>query len=110
MAKTAIEWTDVTWNPVTGCTKITPGCANCYAERVTLRWKTGPAYLPGESEIKFCTMTGWQQPLRTGANRSRVFVCSMSDLFHPEVRRRASSGSVLSVCQRYTDSITYQVS
>ena len=52
MAKTAIEWTDATWNPVTGCTKVSPGCAHCYAERVTLRFNRGPAYLPGVAEIQ----------------------------------------------------------
>ena len=40
-SKSAIEWTDATWNPVSGCTKISPGCAYCYAEKITLRFKRG---------------------------------------------------------------------
>ena len=42
--KTGIEWTDATWNPVTGCTKVSPGCAHCYAEAITLRFKRGGAF------------------------------------------------------------------
>ena len=38
-AKTKIEWTDATWNPVRGCTKVSPGCKNCYAEKLALRWQ-----------------------------------------------------------------------
>jgi hypothetical protein len=40
----AIEWTDATWNPVTGCSKVSPGCANCYAERMAIRWLEGARY------------------------------------------------------------------
>ena len=47
--KTGIEWTDTTWNPVTGCTKISPGCAHCYAEAITLRFKRGGPFLPGKT-------------------------------------------------------------
>ena len=105
MAKTGIEWTDLTWNPVTGCTKTSPGCAHCYAERITLRFKRGPRYLPGESEIvlhpeRLAKPLGWRAP-------RRVFVCSMSDLFHEDVPvefiRR-----VLFTC-RATTQHTYQV-
>ncbi len=39
MARSAIEWTESTWNPLTGCTKISPGCQHCYAERMSLRLK-----------------------------------------------------------------------
>ena len=83
MNKSNIEWTDYTWNPVTGCTKVSPGCAHCYAEAITLRFKKGPAFLPGVSEIKL-------HPDRIGqpykvTTPSRVFVCSMSDLFHEQV-------------------------
>ncbi|MDE2940022.1 MAG: phage Gp37/Gp68 family protein [Chloroflexota bacterium] len=81
--KSAIEWTDSTWNPVTGCTKVSPGCAHCYAEAITLRFKRGGPYLPGESEIKL-------HPERLGLPLSwksprRIFVNSMSDLFHDDV-------------------------
>ena len=80
----AIEWTDTTWNPVTGCTKISAGCDICYAERFSERFR-------GVRDHPF--RTGFdltlrperlQQPL--GWKRSRmVFVNSMSDLFHKEI-------------------------
>ena len=105
MPKTAIEWTDVTWNPVTGCTKISPGCAHCYAERNTLRWKTGPAYLPGVAEVRL-HHERLEQPLHWRKPR-RVFVCSMSDLFHPEVDDGFIQ-QVLNIC-RATPHHTYQV-
>ena len=49
MAKSAIEWTESTWNPVTGCTKISPGCRHCYAERMSIRLKAmgQPNYVNG---------------------------------------------------------------
>lgn len=81
--RSAIEWTDATWNPVTGCTKVSPGCAHCYAEAVTLRFKYGPAYLPGIAEIKLHP-DRLDQPLHWKRPR-RIFVNSMSDLFHEEV-------------------------
>lgn len=84
---TAIEWTDATWNPVTGCTKVSPGCAHCYIER------TPPFRMAGrrfEVDIDRAT-TGVRlhherlgQPLRWRKPR-RVFVCSLADLFHDDV-------------------------
>ena len=81
--KTAIQWTDITWNPVTGCTKISPGCAHCYAEAITLRFKRGGPYLPGKTTIRLHydrlkAPAHWKSP-------KMVFVNSMSDLFHEEV-------------------------
>ena len=81
--KTGIEWTDATWNPVTGCTKVSPGCAHCYAEAITLRFKRGGPFLPCKATIR-------QHPERLddpGKWRTprMVFVNSMSDLFHEEV-------------------------
>ena len=81
--KTGIEWTDTTWNPVTGCTKISPGCAHCYAETITLRFKRGGPFLPGKTTIRLHPdrldhPAKWRTP-------RRVFVNSMSDLFHEEV-------------------------
>ena len=81
--KTTIEWTDATWNPVTGCTKVSPGCAHCYAEAITLRFKRGGPFLPGKTTIRL----HWdrlQQPKLWQVPRL-VFVNSMSDLFHEEV-------------------------
>lgn len=81
--KSAIEWTDSTWNPVTGCTKVSPGCAHCYAEAITLRFKRGGPFLPGQSEIKLHG-DRLKLPISWKAPR-RIFVNSMSDLFHDEV-------------------------
>ena len=79
----AIEWTDATWNPVTGCTKVSPGCAYCYAEGITLRFKRGGPYLPGKTTIKL-HHDRLEAPGKWKSSR-RVFVNSMSDLFHDEV-------------------------
>lgn len=80
----AIEWTDATWNPITGCTKITAGCENCYAERFAERWR-GIAGHPFEHGFDLTL-----RPERLGQplawKRSRmIFVNSMSDLFHKKV-------------------------
>ena len=75
--KTAIEWAEATWNPVTGCTKISPGCKFCYAERITERW--GQKF----TEIKLHPDRLFQ-PLHWKKPR-RIFVCSMSDLFHESI-------------------------
>lgn len=81
MSKTKIEWCDEVWNPTTGCTKLSEGCVNCYAERMSsrLRGRCGyrgdhpflPAEWPDRLEIPF----KWKKP-------RRIFVNSMGDLFH----------------------------
>ena len=83
---TQIEWTDATWNPVTGCTKLTRGCDLCYAERFSERFRGVPGH-PFESGFdltlrpsRLTQPLSWRQP-------RRVFVNSMSDLFHKEVPR-----------------------
>ena len=82
--KSAIEWTDATWNPVTGCTKISPGCDNCYAERFAERFRGVPGhpYEPGFDltlrPARLDQPLGWRKP-------QRIFVNSMSDLFHKDV-------------------------
>ena len=80
----AIEWTDATWNPVTGCTKITRGCDNCYADRFSERFR-GVEGHPFESGFDLrLRPERLDQP--RGWRRSRmIFVNSMSDLFHKEV-------------------------
>jgi len=82
--QTAIEWTECTWNPVSGCSKISPGCAHCYAERMARRLQAMGQYRyrdgfkvtlhPEAVEEPY----GWKKP-------RVVFVNSMSDLFHEEV-------------------------
>ena len=80
----AIEWTDATWNPVTGCTKITAGCDNCYAERFAERWR-GIAGHPFENGFDLMLRPDrLDQPLRWKRSRM-IFVNSMSDLFHKAV-------------------------
>jgi protein gp37 len=83
-ARSTIEWTESTWNPLTGCTKISPGCANCYAERLSKRLKAmgNHNYSNGFNitmhedtlELPF----KWRKP-------QNIFVNSMSDLFHEKV-------------------------
>ena len=71
--KTGIGWTDSTWNPATGCTKVSPGCKNCYAEHIMLKHKANFTYREHENRI--------DQPIKWKKPR-RIFVNSMSDLFH----------------------------
>ncbi len=81
---TAIEWTDVTWNPVTGCTKISAGCDHCYAERFSERFR-GVAGHPFETGFDLTLRPErLNQPL-TWKRPRMVFVNSMSDLFHKNV-------------------------
>lgn len=80
----AIEWTDATWNPVRGCTKISPGCKHCYAETFAERFRGVPRHpfeqgfdlrlIPEKLEVPL----KWRMP-------KRIFVNSMSDLFHEEI-------------------------
>jgi protein gp37 len=82
--KSAIEWTDATWNPVTGCTKISAGCDNCYAARFAERWRGTPGH-PFEAGFDLTLRPDrLEQPLRWKEPR-RIFVNSMSDLFHKDV-------------------------
>lgn len=84
MSTTKIEWTDATWNPVTGCTKTSAGCAHCYAEMMSRRLKA-----MGTDKYK----NGFQVTLHEDALNEpkkwrkprNIFVCSMSDLFHKDV-------------------------
>src|SRR2546425_517386 len=84
MATTSpIEWTDVTWNPVTGCSKISPGCKFCYAERLALRLQAmGQKNYRNGFEVTVQPHM-LEHPLRWRQPR-RVFVNSMSDLFHAQ--------------------------
>jgi protein gp37 len=82
--KSAIEWTNSTWNPVTGCTKISPGCDFCYAERFSERFRGVPDH-PFENGFDLTLRpTRLEQPLLWSKPRM-IFVNSMSDLFHKEV-------------------------
>jgi protein gp37 len=81
---TSIEWTDATWNPVTGCTKISAGCDHCYAERFSERFR-GTRGHPFETGFDLTLRPErLDQPLRWRLPRM-IFVNSMSDLFHKEI-------------------------
>ncbi|MGE0600988.1 MAG: DUF5131 family protein [Dehalococcoidia bacterium] len=80
----SIEWTEATWNPVTGCTKVSPGCAHCYAETFAERFRGVPGH-PYERGFdlqlrpeRIALPLTWSRP-------RKIFVNSMSDLFHPDV-------------------------
>lgn len=104
--KSTIEWTDATWNPVRGCTKISPGCARCYAETFAERFRGVPGH-PYEQGFdlrlvpeKLGDPLGWRHP-------RKVFVNSMSDLFH----LRVPDEFIEQVCQVMLEANwhTYQV-
>ena len=95
MAETLIEWTDATWNPVAGCTVISPGCTNCYAMRMAARLDA-----MGVKKYRGLTRKSGKRAVWTGKVRldrealsiplrwkkpRRIFVNSMSDLFHDAV-------------------------
>src|SRR3990172_9828978 len=82
--QSSIEWTEATWNPVTGCTKVSPGCAHCYAETFAERFRGVPNH-PYERGFdlqlrpeRLKQPLAWRQP-------RMIFVNSMSDLFHEDV-------------------------
>lgn len=83
---TIISWTNETWNPTTGCTKISEGCRNCYAERISLKfgYTRKPWTSVNEAENVTCHPERLKKPY-TWKKPSRVFVNSMSDLFHPAI-------------------------
>lgn len=82
--RSSIEWTDATWNPVTGCTQVSPGCGHCYAKTFAERWRGIPGH---HYEMGFdltLRPDRLQQPLEW-KRPSTIFVNSMSDLFHEDV-------------------------
>jgi protein gp37 len=82
--RSSIEWTDATWNPVRGCTKISPGCKNCYAERFAERFREVPGH-PFEQGFDLRLVPHTLRLPATWRRARLVFVNSMSDLFHEEV-------------------------
>jgi protein gp37 len=110
--KTKIEWTrgddgspGATWNPLVGCTKVSPGCDNCYAEAVVNRWhKAGASAFPGSFDtVEIRNDRFLTQPLRWTRPR-RVFVNSLSDLFHQAVPVEfiAQVFAVMALSKRHT--------
>mgnify|MGYP000706328432 CR=1 FL=1 len=82
--KTGIEWTDATWNPVTGCTEVSPGCDHCYAKTFAERFSGKPGHYFERGFDVQLRPEKLDQPLRWRRPR-RIFVNSMSDLFHDQV-------------------------
>lgn len=82
MKETKIEWADSTWNAVSGCDKVSPGCDHCYAEALANRFAGGPAYPNGFAVTlkpqKLFDPLKWRDP-------KRIFVNSMSDMFHAQI-------------------------
>ncbi|HLO84570.1 MAG TPA: phage Gp37/Gp68 family protein [Nostocaceae cyanobacterium] len=100
--KTGIEWTDKSWNPTTGCDKISLGCTHCYAEEITKRFPNN--FLNGFNLTlhpeRLTTPLSWKKP-------SKIFVNSMSDLFHKDVPIEFIK-QVFDICKQ-TPWHTYQI-
>jgi protein gp37 len=82
--QSSIEWTDATWNPVTGCTEVSPGCDHCYARTFAERWRG----IPGHPYEQGFDLRLWPERLdypRRWKKPRRIFVNSMSDLFHKDI-------------------------
>jgi protein gp37 len=139
MGNTPIQWTDRTWNPVRGCSRISPGCVNCYAEKIAARFSDGTQFYTSDSmptgirkaaqpfhlyanryksgskwtgrvdlvEDKLLEPLKWRKPRRLARRNTRVFVNSMSDLFHENLPDWAID-RVFAV-MALTPHITYQV-
>jgi len=98
-----IEWTDATWNPVTGCTKVSAGCDHCYAETFAERWRGTPGHHFENGFDVTLRPERLMQPLRWKKPR-QVFVNSMSDLFHEAIPDDfvAKMFAVMASAQRHT--------
>lgn len=115
-----IEWTDATWNPISGCKRVSDGCTRCYAERMARRLSRLPLYAgvtkgtPSgprwTGEVGVGDGKVWTQPLRWRKPR-RIFVCSMTDLFYEghDVREVARVFGVMLACHALGMGHTFQV-
>jgi len=103
MQKSPIEWTETTWNPVTGCTKVSPGCAHCYAERMAKRLKAMGVEKYRHGFGVTCHPETLKEPLKWKKPR-KVFVCSMGDLFHEDVPDKFIDKvfAVMALCPQHT--------
>jgi protein gp37 len=104
--RSAIEWTDATWNPVRGCVKVSPGCKHCYAETFAERFRGVPGHPFAQGFDVRLVPEKLEDPLRWRSPR-RIFVNSMSDLFQDDVPTDyiASVGRIMEKAHRHT----YQV-
>src|SRR5881227_791220 len=92
--RSRIEWTDASWNPVRGCTKVSPGCAHCYAETFAERFRGVPGHPYEQGFDLRLVPEHLPDPLRW-VRSNRIFVNSMSDLFHRDV----PDGYIEAVCR-----------
>ena len=95
---TKIEWADETWNPITGCTKVSAGCKNCYAERIAKRFWVERKFTDVQCHPERLDIPlHWKKP-------RRVFVCSMSDFFHIDIPIAFQSQifSIIGRCPQHT--------
>lgn len=101
--KTGIEWTDATWNPVTGCTEVSRGCDHCYAKTFAERWRGTPGHYFERGFDVQLRPEKLDLPLRWRKSR-RIFVNSMSDLFHDDVPDEyiARVWAVMAVAEHHT--------
>lgn len=104
MGDTRIEWATKVWNPVTGCSKVSPGCKNCYAERMAKRLAGRFGY-PKDNPFKVTLHHDrLDEPLKRWRKPQMVFVCSMGDLFHDDVPFEFTDDVFenIAVCQSHT--------
>lgn len=104
MSKSKIEWTGETWNPVTGCTKISAGCKNCYAETMAKRLqKMGTRGYENGFAVTVQSDGAFERPLRC-KKPTTYFVCSMSDLFHESVSSHTQERvmQIIEQCPQHT--------
>lgn len=120
MAESKIEWTEMSWNPIAGCSKCSPGCLNCYAEKMAARLahmgqrkyqdvvegNYNNWFLPEWNGDIVCDESSLDIPLHWRKPR-KIFVCSMSDLFHPKVPFEFIDKVLHRICQ--ASHHTYQV-
>ena len=98
-ASTSIEWTNATWNPWRGCTKVSPGCASCYMFRDQVRYGHDPTVVVRAASATFSAPLKWKEP-------KLVFTCSWSDFFHEDADQwRAQAWDII----RATPHLTYQI-
>lgn len=97
---TGIEWTDRTWSPHYGCTKVSPGCANCYMYREFRRYGKDPATVQRAAAGTFYAPLIWQKKLEKTGERKLVFTCSLGDFFdrHADAWRQ-EEWSIMARCQ-----------
>ncbi len=100
---TKIAWASESWNPITGCTPISPGCANCYAKRMANRLKGRYGY-PADDPFKVTLHDDKTEDPMYWRKPRKIFVCSMGDLFHVDVPRSWLSEifSTMASCEYHT--------